>query len=209
MSASLSVLILASLKMHCRTWSVCRSRTPERPFGTSTAPCPPRMYLLQRRLHERLIRDGAGAGVGGFGCQEMIYWLVGESLRLARPGRGPRRRRGVRASTLRAHQELVENAKRVLLANWTENVSVDAVARAVHATPFHLCRVFKAMTGYTMHGYLRAVRLAAALEQLGECPENLSRLARSTGFSSHAHFTECFARAFGTTPARARAEWRR
>lgn len=182
-------------------------RTPERPFEASTAPCPPRIYMLQRRLHARLTGDEVGDDA--LGCEEMFYSLVEEALRLAWAGRGQRRRRGMRAGTLRAHQELVENAKRVLLANWAENISVEVVARAAHSTPFHLCRVFKAMTGYTMHAYLRAVRLAAALEQLGEFPENLSRLARGTGFSSHAHFTEAFADAFGITPARARKEWRR
>jgi AraC-like DNA-binding protein len=95
---------------------------------------------------------------------------------------------------------------RVLLA---EDVSrswrLDALARTVHCSPFHLCRQFRRATGETMSRYRLRVRLAAALRRIAEGESDLARLAADLGFSHHSHFTAQFGSAFGCTPSRARA----
>ncbi len=78
------------------------------------------------------------------------------------------------------------------------------VARALHYSPFHLARLFRATTGMGMHRYLVRLRLGLALDRLaqGEC--DLATLATDLGFAHHSHFTASFRSVFGTTPAAAR-----
>ena len=67
--------------------------------------------------------------------------------------------------------------------------------------PFHLARVFRAETGFTLAGYRQALRLRAALERLPGNDRDLSALALELGFSSHSHFTATFTREFGVPPS--------
>ena len=71
---------------------------------------------------------------------------------------------------------------------------------------FHLARVFKARTGFSLHAYRNQLRLRAALERLAEPGVDLIDIALDLGFSSHSHFTETFRRSFGKTPSAVRQE---
>ena len=80
------------------------------------------------------------------------------------------------------------------------------IARAVGTSPFHLCRVFRAHTGQTMHRYRVSMRLRVALERL-ETPANaatLSAVAHELGFASHAHFVKICQRDLGAAPSAVR-----
>ncbi len=91
-----------------------------------------------------------------------------------------------------------------------ERVTLDAVARAVHASPFHLARVFRQRTGAPIHRYLTRLRLRAALERLAGGANDLTALALALGFSSHSHFADAFRSEFGRTPSAVRREnWAR
>jgi len=179
-------------------------RTPERPFRSPSVPFSPQGYLRQRRLHDDLVRGTNSRD--RLRADEAVVSLIAEALvaDAARADAPPSRR--PQAGTERAHDDLVARTKLHLVHRWADNPSIESVARAVHASPFHLCRVFRARTGYTLHAFLRAVRLTQSLERLAEHPGDLSRLALDLGFSSHAHFTACFRAAFGLTPAQARAD---
>jgi AraC-like DNA-binding protein len=80
------------------------------------------------------------------------------------------------------------------------------VARAVHASPFHLARVFRERAGVPIHRYLTRLRLRAAIERLADGADDLTALALDLGFSSHGHFTDTFRREFGRTPSDVRRE---
>ena len=99
------------------------------------------------------------------------------------------------------HRELVEGAKTRLAFSLRQPVRLTALARALHTSPFHLARVFRVETGFTVEGYRRALRLRAALELLPTHSSGLTALALELGFSSHSHFTESFRREFGVPPS--------
>lgn len=179
-------------------------RSPERPFAFPSVPISARGYLRQRRLHDDLVSGVREADQ--LRAEEAIIALIAETLDADGARRDARPLRRAQRCTEQAHDDLVARTKLHLVARWTENPSVESVARAVHASPFHLCRVFRARTGYTLHAFLRAVRLTQSLERLADNPGDLARLALDLGFSSHAHFTSSFRAAFGLTPAQARAE---
>ena len=99
----------------------------------------------------------------------------------------------------------VERALRHLLLHFRERVQVADVARAAFTSPFHLCRLFKASTGTTLHAYLTRLRLQAALDALADRPRtDLARVAQEVGFATHSHFTAAFRRELGATPSEVR-----
>ena len=97
-----------------------------------------------------------------------------------------------------SRRELVERAKRVLAETFRESLSLPVLAAHVGVSVFHLCRVFRRLTGFTLHGYRNALRLKAALENLSA---DLTGVALELGFSSHSHFTAAFRKEFGVTPS--------
>ena len=75
------------------------------------------------------------------------------------------------------------------------------------SSPFHLARLFRASTGWSLHGYREQIRLRGALELLTErrAPGGLAWLAAEFGFASHAYFDDRFRRTFGRSPSHVRA----
>jgi AraC-like DNA-binding protein len=100
---------------------------------------------------------------------------------------------------------LVEAARDVIARRFKDNLSLSEVAREVESSVFHLARVFKTRTGFSLHAYRNQLRLRAALERLAEPGVDLIDIALDLGFSSHSHFTETFRRSFGKTPSAVRA----
>jgi AraC-like DNA-binding protein len=98
-------------------------------------------------------------------------------------------------------RKLVEEARETILEALCENVGVADIAGRLGVSAFHLCRVFRASTGMTLHAYRRDMRLRAALGLVSGRRGQLSSLALQVGFSSHSHFTAAFRRAFGVSPA--------
>lgn len=83
-------------------------------------------------------------------------------------------------------------------------MTVSELAKRLAVSSYHLCRVFKAQTGTTLHAYRLDLRLRLALERLEAGPRSCSVLAHELGFSSHSHFTAVFRRRLGLTPSMAR-----
>lgn len=98
----------------------------------------------------------------------------------------------------------VEEVRLLLAASPGERWRLDALAGAVHTSPFHLARQFRAVTGETIARSLLRIRLALALERLAEGEDDLARLGVDLGFSHHSHFTARFRAAFGEPPSRMR-----
>jgi AraC-like DNA-binding protein len=103
-----------------------------------------------------------------------------------------------------AQRVRVEQVRALLASAPTARWELGAVARAVHCSPFHLARQFRAVTGESISGYLLRLRLGLALERLAEGERALAPLALELGFSHHSHFSARFRAAFGLTPAAAR-----
>ena len=139
--------------------------------------------------------------------EEMFIAVLRESLARAYRARGCRERPpgpGARAS----HRRAAEAVKALLADRFAEGLGLSEISDAVELSPFHLCRVFRRHTGVPIHRYRNRLRVRSALERMGDEAEDLTRLALSLGFSSHAHFTGVFKKEFGVPPVRARRELR-
>src|SRR5689334_16667889 len=91
-----------------------------------------------------------------------------------------------------------------LRARYAEPTSLEDLSAATGYSVFHTCRVFRATTGYSIHGFRRELRLHHALARILDGEESLSAIAMATGFASQSHLTNLFRARFGITPARAR-----
>lgn len=100
-----------------------------------------------------------------------------------------------------AARRAVAAAYEFIAANATQSLRLDQIARAVDVSPFHLARVFKQVTGSTMHQSKLQCRIANAVVRLKHGDSDLTALALDLGFSSHAHFTKAFRERVGCTPS--------
>ncbi|AGW13635.1 AraC family transcriptional regulator [Megalodesulfovibrio gigas] len=97
------------------------------------------------------------------------------------------------------HDAAVRQAREYLRAHALENPTLDALAREVGLSKFHLLRVFKEATGLAPHAWLLRHRVQLgrkALEQ-GRTPAEAAALA---GFADQSHFTRRFKAVHGLTP---------
>ncbi len=168
--------------------------SPERPFAREFAVCTASLYLRQRRLYLCLRRGDVDA----LEAEERIIRLVADVIASAH---GTRRWRKTPNETREAHRDLVERARAQIVSQIARHDSVSSLASRLGTSPFHLCRVFRAGTGMTLHEYRLELRLRMLLERLAEPHAQLSRIAMELGFSSHSHLTGTLRLRAGTTPS--------
>ena len=148
------------------------------------APSVPAPSLLVAR--ERALFAAVFARAEALALEEAALGLLDEVFRRARPAP--------------AWRELAYAAQERLARCYTRTVRLDELASSLGCSTFHLCRVFRAATGRTVHQQLTALRLHCALDLVPQRRGDLSGLALELGFSHHAHFTAAFRAAFGVSP---------
>ena len=81
----------------------------------------------------------------------------------------------------------------------TENLSLDHLATIFFINKYHLCKIFKSITGYTINHYITYKRLLLVRE-LHDKGASLLEASTNAGFNSYAHFYKMYKREFGTNP---------
>ena len=172
---------------------------PERPFPFVTGPCVKGVFLRHRELVTRF-EGVAFQPLEPLWADETALQLVADVLEAAFARHGlPAKKR--RIETEAEHAELAEAVKSLLAKRLGERITLEEIARALEASPFHLARVFQTQTGVPVHRYLSRLRLRTALDRLEAGARDLTALALELNFSSHSHFTDAFRREFGFTPS--------
>ena len=151
-------------------------------------------FAMSRMLARLLYR----CAVEPDSVREALYHVLRGAVRAAKPDAPSPLGRS--EATHRVRREIVEEAKVLLTTRLEEGVSLDDLARRLYTSPYHLARLFRTATGYSVHGYLTHLRLRTALDHIQRRPEAVGRVGVMLGFSSHSHFTTSFRRAFGVTP---------
>ena len=158
-----------------------------RPFSLTYVWSSAHACLVQRRLVARLINS---PGITPLEVDETVLHLLASLF--------PARRYSI-SWVAERHVRLTERARELVASRYAEPLLLSNLAQACQVSPWFLARVFRRVTGTTIHQYQRQLRLRASLERVLE-GEDLTRVALDLGFSSHSHFTESFRRAFGTPP---------
>ena len=169
-------------------------RTPA--FPPAEVTCDAALHLR----HLRLMTAVASGELTDVGAEEQVLQLVREVIDRSRANES-RGRRSRRPKTDSAHRDRVEATKRILSQRYATPTSLDEIAGVVHTSPYHLCRVFRELTGRSIHAYRTDLRLRAALHRLAEGERDLTRLALDLGFADHGHFSNAFRRVFRMSPS--------
>ena len=166
---------------------------PESPFPFTHGPSDPDSYLRQRMVFHHVANE---ARPDRLMVEEAVLSILGDVTALAY-----RRKRFPDSHGRRRDVDVIEAARDVIARRFKDDLSLIDVAGAVRTSVFHLARIFKARTGFSLHAYRNQLRLRSALERLRQPGVDLIDIAIDLGFSSHSHFTETFRRTFGKTPS--------
>jgi transcriptional regulator GlxA family with amidase domain len=93
--------------------------------------------------------------------------------------------------------------------NLNRNVSLTEMANAVNLSASHLRQLFKRETGVPIARYGRKLRLAEARKLLRNTFLNVKEVAARVGIAGLSHFVRDFKKAYGATPARYAARYRK
>ena len=161
-------------------------------------PNPSSTFLRHRVLVHDLRHDADGVLAVEENALELLAHLA-DSLDVRRIRPKPRR-----PGTREDHLHLVDETRSLLQRRFRESLTLADMARALHTSPYHLSRVFKRETGFSLHNYRTRLRLAAALDHLAHGGDDLTRLALDLGFASPSHLSTSFRRTYGLPPSAVR-----
>ena len=172
---------------------------PERLFrfsrGWSDAQC----YLLQRRLFRWVT---SGTAVDPLAVEETVIELLDRVLRCTCGSRPPSNQLEIG----RSQRHTVHEIETLLSQRVEERLTLRGIARGVGFSAYHVCRLFRRVTGIKLHQYRLRLRVREALTDVVESRRSLTEIALDAGFSSHSHFTDMFHHEFNATPSSIRAD---
>lgn len=113
-------------------------------------------------------------------------------------------RRSVNCGSQALHDS-IDRAKHFILQNYTDDISIEDIAKASHVSPFHFSRVFKRNTNYSPHQFLLEVRLQNARKLLLDSRLNVTDVGYASGFLNADYFLTLFKKKTGMTPSTFRA----
>ena len=132
--------------------------------------------------------------------EKIAELLEAESLALTLVQRalGPRTSHVAAASGGR--RRLADRTKLVLAGDLSRRWTLAEIAAEVGVSPVYLTQVFQQVEGLPLYRYQLRLRLARALDLLGEY-DDLGQLGLELGFSSHSHFSAAFQQTYGHSPS--------
>ena len=114
-------------------------------------------------------------------------------------GRGQRQEGAFNPHPVTPEDHRVVEWMQYLACHLHEDLDMDALAEHFFISKFHMMRLFRQQTGFTIHTYLLQRRLLAA-RQLMEKGMRATEACYRCGFRSYSSFTRAYNKHFGTTP---------
>lgn len=102
------------------------------------------------------------------------------------------------------HLTTVENARAYILENFSQDISLQQLAKHCLVSPFHFSRIFKTIMNISPHQYLTEVRLNHAKVLLSTTEQSITDIAFTCGFNSIEHFATAYRYRFHTSPSKFR-----
>lgn len=98
------------------------------------------------------------------------------------------------------HEEQIKEVILYINKNLTGPLSLEEIAEQFFITKYHLCRIFKQHTGYTVNQYVTHKRLMLAKE-LAESGRSWTEASVEAGFGNYSNFYKMFCREYGHSPS--------
>jgi AraC-like DNA-binding protein len=158
--------------------------------------------LAQRLMDSIAIQCRAGAGQNDWyaeNCAQLYEALLdAQDCRAAAQAQLD----AVKPSTRAELARRAGLAKSCMLQRYSEaGLSLNQIAREACLSPYHLIRVFAAMTGATPMQFLAAIRMDAAMRLLKETKLSVTCTASRAGYSDRTAFFRAFRKHFGMAPS--------
>ena len=96
--------------------------------------------------------------------------------------------------------DIVIDIMQYIQENYSDELNNETVAAAVSLSTSYATRLFKLVTGKTIHNYIIDYRMAVVKEQLVSTSKSVQEICFSAGFSDYPHFLKSFKRLTGKTP---------
>ncbi len=106
----------------------------------------------------------------------------------------------VSAVTADEYRRRILRAMRYIEERLDQPLSLDELAAVACFSPYHFTRVFSGMTGETVMGCARRLRLLRAAGRLSHTGLSVVEIALEAGYESHEAFSRAFKARFRTTP---------
>ena len=104
----------------------------------------------------------------------------------------------------------VYEACRMLATDLEHRVTLIDAAEAVGLSRFHFARLFRTVTGLSIHAYRQRLQLRAAFASCATTQyRTLSEVAIAAGYASHSHMTSSFRRSLRMSPSAVRLRFGR
>jgi AraC-like DNA-binding protein len=95
-------------------------------------------------------------------------------------------------STSHMSQDQINKTIAYIENNFQAPLPLHELAQVAMLSPYHLCRVFKKQTGFTVKEYHLKCRLNQAKKLLAHTPFSITEIAGKVGFGDHSHFGRIF-----------------
>ena len=149
-----------------------------------------KVFALAAALEKELSGEGFG--------REIL--CTGALLRLlVEIGRAQRQSGSINPGPVVPEDPRVVEWMRFLDRHYFEDLTMDELAERFYISKFHMMRLFRAQTGFTIHTYLQQRRLLGA-RQLIEQGMLATEACYRCGFRSYSSFTRAYSKHFGMTP---------
>ena len=102
-------------------------------------------------------------------------------------------------------QTPVEKAIWFIESHFSQDITLDDLARLCDLSRFQMSRLFSQATGKTVTAYVRGRRLTEAARALADGAPDILAVALQAGYGSHEAFTRAFRDQFGLNPTELRA----
>lgn len=106
-------------------------------------------------------------------------------------------------STVSEHEGIrLGNIYHYIMVNYSQQITLEDVAKQAHMTPQAFCRYFKKRTRHTFVSFLNEVRINEACKKLTDGAfESISTIAYTSGFNSITNFNRVFKSIIGKSPS--------
>ncbi|MFV0550403.1 MAG: helix-turn-helix domain-containing protein [Anaerorhabdus sp.] len=103
---------------------------------------------------------------------------------------------------------LIEHVKTTIENNYSQQISLDTIAKQYYVNPSYLSHCFKKKVGISLTDFLITTRINQAKLLLLDTEELIIDIASSCGFNTIAHFNTCFKKLEHVTPTEFRNKYK-
>lgn len=183
-----------------------RPRDPRRTAPTVLHASPAERAMLTERLETIMAEQRTRANGWQAACNAALLDVLVAAVRLAQKQAAGDTKRPLAGG--RTQQAVLEVAT-LLETHFTEEISLQDLAQAVHLSPGHLSRNFSRQMGMGIVQYLHRMRAEEACRLLRYTNEPIASIASRVGYEDIAYFSRCFRAQIGQSPQQYRIVMRR